>query len=118
MMDKGDNYSKVHKAYLTITEEWETFKKNCARKEDKDLRQWGLDIRCMNIGSLTLGSRGYDCKSLRWEKEDPDPLMGGKIKPWAEFEDRRQPCVYQGSVPSRRKHWRICNIRDDGAINC
>jgi hypothetical protein len=21
-------------------------------------------------------------------------------------------------VPSRRKHWRICNIRDDGAINC
>jgi hypothetical protein len=40
MVDKGDDYSKVHKAYHMITEEeWETFKNNCARKEDKDLRE-------------------------------------------------------------------------------
>jgi hypothetical protein len=90
MMDKVDDYSKVHKAYPTITEqEWETFKNNCARKEDKELQQWGFDMRRMNIGSITLRSRGYDGKRPRWEKEDANPLMGAKIKPWAEFEDRR-----------------------------
>jgi hypothetical protein len=90
-MDKGDDYRKVHKAYPTIMEEeWETFNNNCTRKEDKDLRQWGLDMSCMNIGSVTLGSHGYDRKRSRWEKEGADHLMGGKIKPWAEFKDRRQ----------------------------
>jgi hypothetical protein len=90
-MDKGDDYSKVHKAYPTITEEeWETFTNICARKEDKDLRQWDLDVHHMNISSVTLGSHGYDRKRPRWEKEDTDPLMCAKIMPWAEFEDRRQ----------------------------
>jgi hypothetical protein len=56
-MDKGDDYTKVHKTYPTITEEWEIFRKNGARKEDKDLWQWGLDRRRMNIDSLTLESR-------------------------------------------------------------
>jgi hypothetical protein len=52
-----------------ITEkEWETFKNKCARKEDKDLRKWGLDMCRMNIGSVTLRSCGYDRKRPRWEK--------------------------------------------------
>jgi hypothetical protein len=70
--------------------EWESFEKNCARMEDKDLRQWGLDMHRMNIGSLTLGRHGYDRKMPRWGKEDANPLMGGEIKPWEKFEDRRQ----------------------------
>jgi hypothetical protein len=91
MVDKGDDYSKVHKAYPIITkEEWEIFKNNCARKKDKDLRKWALDMHHMNIGSVPLGSRGYDRKRPMWEKEDVDPLIAAKIKPWVEFEDRRQ----------------------------
>jgi hypothetical protein len=39
MMDEGYDYSKIYKAYPTITKtDWETFKKNCATKEDNDLR--------------------------------------------------------------------------------
>jgi hypothetical protein len=69
MVDKGDDYSKVHKAYPMITEEaWETFKNNCARKEDQDLRKCGLDMRHLNIGSVTLVSHGYDRKRPRYEK--------------------------------------------------
>jgi hypothetical protein len=60
MVDKGDDYSKVRKAYPMITEEeWETFKNNCARKENKDLRKYGLNMRRMNICSVTLRSRCY-----------------------------------------------------------
>jgi hypothetical protein len=50
-----------------ITEkEWETFKNKCARKEDKDLRKWGLDMCRMNIGSVTpvvTTARGLGGKS-------------------------------------------------------
>jgi hypothetical protein len=71
MVDTGDDYSKVHKEYPMITEEeWETFRNNCARKEDKDLRKWGLDMPRKNIDYVTLGSRGYDRKRPRWENED------------------------------------------------
>jgi hypothetical protein len=91
MVDKGDDYSMVHKAYPIITEEeWETFKNNCARKEDKDLRKWGLDMHRMNKDSVTLGRRGYDRMRPTWEKEDADPLTATKIKPWEDFEDRWQ----------------------------
>jgi hypothetical protein len=54
------------------------------------LRQKGLDMRPTNIGSHSHGNRGYDRMRPRWEKEDVDRLMDGKIKRWSEFEDRLQ----------------------------
>jgi hypothetical protein len=100
-----------------ITEEWKTFKNNCARKEIKDLRKWDLDMRRMNIGSVTLGSRGYDGKRSRWENEDVDPLTAAKIKPWEEFEDRRQrECIRARCYRDKKRG--ICNIQEDGVINC
>jgi hypothetical protein len=40
---------------MIMEEEWEIFTNICASKEDKDLRQWDLDMHRMNIGSVTLG---------------------------------------------------------------
>jgi hypothetical protein len=118
MVDKGDDYSKVRKAYPMITEEeWETLKNNCARKEDKDLRKWGLDMCHMNIVSITLGSRGYDRKRPRWEKEDGDPLIVAKIKPWAEFEDQRQHEFIRAWCHRDKKNWGIGSRQEEGAIN-
>jgi hypothetical protein len=102
-----------------ITEEWKTFKNNCARKEIKDLRKWDLDMRRMNIGSVTLGSRSYDRKRSRWEKEDADPLTAAKIMPWENLEDRPQREFSRAlCYRDKKKTRKICNRQEDEAINC
>jgi hypothetical protein len=119
MVDKGDDYSKVHMAYPMITEEeWETFKNNCARKVDKDLRKWGLDMCRMNIGSVTLGSRGYDYKRPRLEKEDASPLTAAKIKPWEDFEDWRQrEFIRLGATQTKKTGEYVTNKKTEQLIS-
>jgi hypothetical protein len=59
MVDNGEDFSKVHKAWTQITEEeWATLKETCALASTKDMREWGLQMHGKNIGTHTLGSQG------------------------------------------------------------
>jgi len=91
LVDENKSYTEVHKKYPTITEaDWETFKRDLGREEDKEQRKWGKKMQGLNIGTHRLGSRGYERKRKMWDKEDANPLLANKHKPWEEFEEGLQ----------------------------
>ena len=91
LVDEKKSYTEVHKKYPTITEaDWETFKRDCKTEEVVERRKWGEKMRNRNIGIHGLGSRGYERKRKMWAKEDANPLLANKHKPWAEFEEGLQ----------------------------
>ena len=54
----------------------------------------------LNIGTHGLGSRGYERKRKMWAREDANPLLANKHKPWAEFEEGLQRDFF-------RARWRL-----------
>ena len=50
----------------------------------------------LNIGTHGLRSRGYERKRKMWAKEDANPLLANKHKPWAEFEEGLQRDFIRG----------------------
>ena len=91
LVDEKKSYTKVHNKFPTITEaEWETFKRDCKTEEVVKRQKWGEKMRHLNIGTHGLRSRGYERKRKMWAKEDANPLLANKHKPWAEFEEGLQ----------------------------
>ena len=88
MIRDGQDYPEVSKKYPQITEEeWTIFKKTSSLLDVEEARQWGIEMRDLNIGPHFLGSRGYGRKkAVRWNKEDAE-RKDGERQPWDDLED-------------------------------
>jgi hypothetical protein len=71
MIADHEPFKEVHRHFPWMTEkDFKVFLANEAGDFTKAQSKWGKDLADKSIGHHHLGSRGYDSKKPKWDKED------------------------------------------------
>ena len=71
MIKDGTTSAEIREHYPKITkEDLDVFLANEELEATKKNKEWGVNMKALNIGNHLLGCRGYDGKDPIWGKED------------------------------------------------
>jgi hypothetical protein len=88
MIADHEPFEEVHRHFPQMTEEdFKVFLANEANDFTKAQSKWGKDLAEKNIGHHYLGSRGYDGKKPKWDKEDQAYIEQGIENPYDRYAD-------------------------------
>lgn len=89
MLDKGpDGLAELKKSYPQIPDaDLDIFRAKHSLTSDQAHRDWGRELASKNLGPHNLGSRGYDGKQPKWDKEDAAKRAAGQIPIWDKYND-------------------------------